>query len=46
LIRERSEQTGVAGTYQLGPDHDARRSLYIVEVRNGTQTFLKALRVD
>jgi hypothetical protein len=30
----------------MGPDHDARRSLYIVEVHNGAQTFLKTLRVD
>jgi branched-chain amino acid transport system substrate-binding protein len=46
LIRERTQQTGVAGTYVMGPDHDARRSLYIVEVHNGAQTFLKTLRVD
>lgn len=46
LIRARTQQTGVAGNYVLGPDHDARRSLYIVEVRNGAQTFLKTLRVD
>jgi branched-chain amino acid transport system substrate-binding protein len=46
LIMERTEQTGVAGTYWLGADHDARRSLYIVEVRNGRQTLLKALPVN
>jgi branched-chain amino acid transport system substrate-binding protein len=46
LIREKTQETGVAGTYVLGPDHDARRSLYIVDVRNGVQTFLKTLRVD
>ena len=46
LVREKTQETGVAGTYVLGPDHDARRSLYIVEVRNGVQTFLKTLRVD
>ena len=46
LIRERTQQTGVAGAYVLGPDHDARRSLYIVEVHNGAQTFLKTLKVN
>jgi len=46
LIREKTQETGVAGTYVLGPDHDARRSLYIVEVHDGAQTFLKSLRVD
>jgi branched-chain amino acid transport system substrate-binding protein len=46
LIRERTQETGVAGPYVMGPDHDARRSLYIVDVHNGAQTFLKTLRVD
>jgi branched-chain amino acid transport system substrate-binding protein len=46
LIRERTQETGIAGTYVMGPDHDARRSLYIVEVHNGAETFLKTLRVD
>ena len=46
LIREKAQQTGVAGTYVLGPDHDARRSLYIVGIHNGIQTLLKPLRVD
>jgi len=46
LIRERSQHSGVAGAYLLGPDHDARRELYIVEVHNGSQTLLKTLRVD
>ena len=46
LIREKAQQTGVAGTYILGPDHDARRSLYIVGVHNRVQTFLKTLEVD
>jgi hypothetical protein len=46
LIRERIPQTGVAGTYFLGPDHDARRPLYIVGIHNGIQTPLKTLQVD
>jgi branched-chain amino acid transport system substrate-binding protein len=46
LIRDRTQETGVAGTYILGPDHDARRELYVVEVHNGVQTFLKTLRVE
>jgi branched-chain amino acid transport system substrate-binding protein len=46
LIRERSQQTGVAGTYMLGPDHDGRRSLYIVGIHNGVQTFLNTLQVN
>jgi len=46
LILEKARQTGVAGTYVLGPDHDARRSLYIVGIHNGVQTFLKTLQVE
>ena len=46
LIRDKTQQTGVAGTYLLGPDHDARRSFYIVGIHNGEQTFLKTLKVD
>lgn len=43
LIREKVQTDGIAGVYVLGPDHDARRALYIAEVRNGAQTFLKTL---
>lgn len=46
LIREKTSGAGVAGSYVLGPDHDARRELYIMEVRNGAHTLLKTLRVD
>lgn len=46
LIRDKAQQTGVAGTYLLGPDHDARRSFYIVGIHDGVQTFLKTLKVD
>jgi branched-chain amino acid transport system substrate-binding protein len=46
IIRERTQQTGVAGTYMMGPDHDARRPLYIVEIHNGLQSLLKTLQVE
>jgi branched-chain amino acid transport system substrate-binding protein len=46
LIRERIQQTGVAGTYFLGLDHDARRPLYVVGIHNGIQTPLKTLQVN
>ncbi len=46
LIREKTQQTGVAGPYLMGPDHDARRSFYIVGIHDGVQTFLKTLKVD
>jgi branched-chain amino acid transport system substrate-binding protein len=29
---------GVAGSFTLGPDHDARRNIYIVELRGGVAT--------
>jgi len=46
LIQEKTQGVGVAGSYILGPDHDARRELYIVEARHGTHTLLKTLKVD
>ena len=46
IIRERTQQTGVAGTYMMGPDHDARRPLYIVGIHNGLQSLLKTLQVE
>lgn len=46
LIDKKTRLRGVAGAYSLGPDHDARRSFYIVEVHGGQHRFLKALRVD
>ena len=46
LIHEKTHGAGVAGNYILGPDHDARRELYIVEAHNGTHTLLKTLKVD
>ena len=46
LIREKTAGAGVAGSYLLGPDHDARRELYIMETRQGAHTLLKTLKVD
>ena len=46
IIRKRTQQTGVAGTYLMGPDHDARRPLYIVGIHNGLQSLLKTLQVE
>lgn len=46
LIREKTQGAGVAGNYVLGPDHDARREIYIVEAHNGAHTLLKTVKVD
>ena len=46
LIREKTQGVGVAGNYTLGPDHDARRELYMVEAHNGAHSLLKTLKVD
>ena len=46
LIRERIPIEGVGGRYTLGTDHDARRSIYIVEARGGTHHFLKRVDVN
>lgn len=46
MIRERTQGAGVAGKYILGPDHDARRELYIVEAHDGAHRLLKTLKVD
>jgi len=46
LIREKTQGVGVAGNYILGPDHDARRELYMVEAHDGAHTLLKTLKVD
>ena len=35
LITEQVAVHGVGGDYLLGPDHDARRGMYIAEARNG-----------
>jgi len=43
LILQRKVIYGVGGDYMLAPDHDARRTMYIVEARNGRYAQLKAL---
>jgi branched-chain amino acid transport system substrate-binding protein len=43
LISQRAVQKGAGGDYLLAPDHDARRTMYIVEGRNGRYEQLKAL---
>jgi branched-chain amino acid transport system substrate-binding protein len=45
LIRERIEVDGASGKFVLGEDHDARRALYIVEIRSGTHHFIKSLEI-
>ncbi len=45
LIQDRVPVRGVGGTFTLGPDHDARRPLYVSEIRNGHFDILKALPV-
>ena len=46
IIQERTQQTGVAGAYLMGSDHDARRPLYIVGIHHGLQNLLKTLQVQ
>ncbi len=43
LVREKIVVHGVGGTYTLDPDHDARRSLYIAEIRGGRFEVIKEL---
>jgi branched-chain amino acid transport system substrate-binding protein len=45
LIREGQAVDGIGGAYTLGADHDARRSLHIVEAHDGKQRLLKTLPV-
>jgi branched-chain amino acid transport system substrate-binding protein len=45
LIRDRVPVRGVGGTFTIGADHDARRPLYVSEIRNGQFSILKALPV-
>ena len=46
LIRDQTVISAVGGSYSLGPDHDARRSFYIVEARNGRHEVLKKIPVE
>ncbi len=45
LIRERRQVEGVTGSYLLAADHDARRPLYVAEIRDGRFRVLKVLSV-
>lgn len=45
LIRNQTVVSGVAGSYVIGQDHDARRSLLITEVHNGVQRLIKEFPV-
>jgi ABC-type branched-subunit amino acid transport system substrate-binding protein len=46
LISDKLTVNGAAGAYMLGPDHDARRTMYIVDVVEGKHRALKALTAD
>jgi branched-chain amino acid transport system substrate-binding protein len=43
LIEAQTTVKGAGGAYRIGQDHDARRALYIVEVRNGIYHPVKVL---
>lgn len=44
-IAQRRRLEGVTGSYILAPDHDARRPLYVAEIRGGALHLLAALPV-
>ena len=46
LIAERTRIEGITGAYTLAPDHDARRTLYVAEIRAGDFRVLKALTIE
>ena len=46
MIAEQRVIDGVAGTYVLGPDHDARRAFRIVELRSDGDRELRTVVVD
>ncbi len=43
LIKENTVVHGAGGSYRIGSDHDARRTMYIVEAGNGQNRELKAI---
>lgn len=43
LIADSTPIHGVAGTFIFGPDHDARRALYIADIRNQTFHVIKSI---
>lgn len=44
IIREGTVINGVGGAYSIGRDHDARRPMYIAEIRSGAHQVLKKLQ--
>jgi branched-chain amino acid transport system substrate-binding protein len=42
LIKQRTVINGAGGSYSIGADHDARRPLYVVEVKAGEHRLVKA----
>lgn len=46
LIDRRERIRGVTGTYRLGPDHDARRDFYIVEIRDHALEPVETISAD
>lgn len=46
LIKEKVVVNGVGGPYVFGPDHDARRTMYIVEAGKSPRPPLKVLSLD
>jgi branched-chain amino acid transport system substrate-binding protein len=45
LIDTRTTVQGAAGPYVLGPDHDARRPLYIAEARDGAYRLIREIPI-
>lgn len=43
VIRDGTVINGVGGAYSISRDHDARRPMYIAEIRNGAHHVLKTL---
>jgi branched-chain amino acid transport system substrate-binding protein len=46
LIQDRASITGAGGSFTIGPDHDARRPLFIAEIRAGRFQIIKSLPVQ
>lgn len=43
LVRTGTVVNGVAGPFSIGPDHDARREFYLVEIRGGRLRYVQSL---
>jgi len=46
LIADKTVVEGVAGSYSLGADHDARRAFQVVEIRDGRFVFRAVLAAE